>query len=112
MNMTNDLYNLLLIVKLTEQNCKKYRVKLEPKKTKLHCYSKQCNDFLVKHAISTNPTTLNNVKIVATIEVEHVGVVRNIGGNIKISKNQEPIPPVYIAKSTKILKRMLKISPV
>ena len=56
--MSNDIYDLHLLVKMTEQYCRKYRVQLEPKKTKLLAYSNDRNtDLLVKHAVSTSLIT-------------------------------------------------------
>ena len=80
--MSNDINNLLLLVKLTEDYCANYRVKLEPKKTKLLAYSSKSNELLVKLAVSSNMITINNVPVTFTCEAEHVGVVRNTPGNM------------------------------
>ena len=61
--MANDISNLHLLVKLTENYCEKYRVKLEPKKTKLLAYSSKKNELLVKLAVGTNPITINSVPV-------------------------------------------------
>ena len=39
--VSNDIYSLQLLVKLTENYCEKYRVKLEPSKTKLVAFCKK-----------------------------------------------------------------------
>ena len=94
--MSNDINNLLLLVKLTEEYCAKYRVKLEPKKTKLLAFSSNSNELLVKLAVSSNMITINNVPVIFTCEAEHVGVVRNTAGNManivtRISKHKRAL---------------------
>ena len=61
---------------------KKYRVQLEPKKTKLLGYCSKKNEYLVKIGAKSNPIALNNVAVEFTTEAEHVGVVRNTAGNM------------------------------
>ena len=81
--MSNDIYSLFLLVKMTEKYCHQYRVKLEPKKTKLLAYSHNRNtDLIVKHAASTSLININNTPVMFTSEAEHVGVVRHIDGNM------------------------------
>ena len=82
MLISNDIYSLLLLVRLTEEYCQKFRVKLEPKKTKLLGYSNKSTELLVKLAENNNQITINNVKVSFTTEAEHVGVVRNTAGNM------------------------------
>ena len=72
----------MLLVRLTEEYCQKFRVKLEPKKTKLLGFSNKSTELLVKLAESNNLITINNVKVSFTTEAEHVGVVRNTAGNM------------------------------
>ena len=50
--MSNDIFSLQLLVKLTEDYCQKFRVKLEPKKTKLLGYCNKKNEILLKLAAS------------------------------------------------------------
>ena len=80
--VSNDIFSLQLLVKLTEDYCQKFRVKLEPRKTKLLGYCKKKNEILVKLAASSNPIKINNVQVNFTNETEHVGVVRNTAGNM------------------------------
>ena len=92
--LANDINKLLLLVKLTEDYCAKYRVKLEPKKTKLLAFGSKCNELSVKLAVSSNMITINNVPVNFTNEAEHVGVVRNTSGNMahivtRISKHKK-----------------------
>ena len=60
---SNDIHDLFLLVKLTELYCAKYRVKLEPKKTKLLVFSNPSHDLLVKHAINNNQISINNIPV-------------------------------------------------
>ena len=67
---------------LTEEYCKKYRVKLEPKKTKLLAYCTKKSELLVKLAKSCNTIEIKNTPVDFKEEAEHVGVVRNTAGNM------------------------------
>ena len=80
--MSNDLYSLQLLVRLTEEYCLKYRVQLEPKKTKLLGYSSKSSELLMKIKSMTSTITINNVKVGFSKEAEHVGVVRSTDGNM------------------------------
>ena len=82
MLLSNDLYSLQLLVKLTEEYCKKYRVKLEAKKTKLLVYSNKSSELLAKLSTCSTEIFVNNAPVKFTTEAEHVGVVRNTAGNI------------------------------
>ena len=83
MLMSNDIFSLFLLVKMTEKYCHQYRVKLEPKKTKLLAYSHNKNtDLIVKHSASTSLININDTPVMFTSEAEHVGVVRHIDGNM------------------------------
>ena len=82
MLVANNLNDLRLLVTLTERYCSKYRVKLEPAKTKLLAFHNKCHALQVKHAVSTNPILINNVPVKLSQEAEHVGVMRNIQGNL------------------------------
>ena len=92
--ISNDIHNLLLLVKMTEDYCEKYRVKLEPKKTKLLAYSNKSTDLLVKMAARSNMITINHVPVNFTNDAQHVGVVRNTTGNMpnivtRVSKHKK-----------------------
>ena len=77
-----SLYNLQLLVKLTEQYCDKYRVKLEPSKTKLVAFCPPKLKFMVDHAFNSQKIEINNYHVKQVSEVEHVGVLRNTDGNL------------------------------
>ena len=47
------LHSLQMLVTLTEQYCAKFRVKLEPSKTKLLVYHNKEHSFHVDHAVNT-----------------------------------------------------------
>ena len=100
--MSNDLDNLLLLIKLTEIYCQRFRVKLEPKKTKLLCYSNKNCDILARHAMSTTRIAINDVPVLPTNEAEHVGIVRNTAGNMpnidhRITKNKKSLGNILSA---------------
>ena len=82
MLVTPSLYNLQLLLTLTEQYCTKFRVKLEPSKTKLLAYYQDKQAFLVEHAINCHKITINNTPVSLATEVEHVGVLRSTTGNL------------------------------
>ena len=80
--MSNDIYNLKLLVKLTEEYCNKYRVMLEPKKTKLLWFCNRKSEVMLKLAVCSNMITINGVSVTFTSEAEHVGVLRSTEGNM------------------------------
>ena len=82
MRLSNDIYCLRLLVKLTEDYCNNYSVQLDPKKTKLLGYCNKNTELLVKLAPKSNPITINGTPVHFTNEAEHVGVVRNTSGNM------------------------------
>ena len=82
MLLSNSIYSLKLLVKLTEEYCLKYRVKLEPKKTKLLGYCNKKTELLVKLAASSKLITINESAVEFTHEADHVGVLRNTDGNL------------------------------
>ena len=103
MLLSNDIFELMLLVMLTEQYCQKYRVKLEPKKTKLLGFShNKQTELLVKHAASTNLITINSTPVEFTNMAEHVGVVRHTDGNMpniihRVSQHKKAIGSVLSA---------------
>ena len=80
--MSNDIYSLHLLVKLTEEYCQKFRVKLEPKKTKLLGYCTKKSELQVKLAAKSNPIAINDIPVQFTNQADHVGVWRNTAGNM------------------------------
>ena len=79
---SSSLYNLQLLVALTEQYCAKFRVKLEPSKTKLLVYYPPSQSFIVDHAMNSQQITIDNTPVSQVAEAEHVGVLRNTAGNL------------------------------
>ena len=77
-----SLHSLQMLVSLTEQYCSKFRVKLEPTKTKLLAYCGPKQSFIVDHAMNTQQITINNIPVKLVSEAEHVGVLRNTSGNL------------------------------
>ena len=68
MLLSSDIHSLMLLVKLTEEYCLKYRVQLELTKTKLLGYSTKSKDLLVKLSVSSNLITINNTAVQFTTE--------------------------------------------
>ena len=79
---SNSIDSLRLLATLTEKYCEKFNVKLVPSKTKLLGYSAANKDYLLDHAKLINSVTINKVPVNFTDEFEHVGVTRNISGNL------------------------------
>ena len=79
---SNNLDSLALLITLTENYCKKYRVALVPAKTKLLGYANQKQQHLLEIAKLSNPVKINGQPVKFSSEAEHVGVTRNVSGNI------------------------------
>ena len=79
---SSSLYNLQLLVTLTEYYCAKFRVKLEPSKTKLLVYAKPNHVFLTDHALNNHTITINKSPVAVSKEAEHVGILRSPSGNL------------------------------
>ena len=71
-----------LLVTLTETYCNKYRVALVPAKTKLLGYANPKQQHLLEIAKLSNPIKINGQPVKFASEAEHVGVTRNVSGNI------------------------------
>ena len=80
--VSHSLYSLQLLVSLTENYCAKFRVLLEPTKTKLLCYCNPKQTFLVDHSLNSQVITINNSPVSVATEAEHVGVLRSTTGNM------------------------------
>ena len=72
----------LLLTLLTEKYCHKYHVKLVPSKTKLLGFAKPSHQYLVDHAKLVNQISIDNEPVLFSQEVEHVGIIRNVDGNL------------------------------
>ena len=79
---SHSLHSLQMLVSLTEYYCSKFRVQLEPSKTKLLCYSSPKQSFLVDHSLNTQKITINQKEVKLVSEAEHVGVLRSNTGNL------------------------------
>ena len=79
---SNDIDSLRLLVTLTEKYCAKFRVKLVPSKTKLLAYSTESQRHVVEHAELINQISIGGEPVKFVTEAEHVGVIRNIDGNL------------------------------
>ena len=73
-------YNMLLT--LTENYCSKYRVSLVPSKTKLLGFCPPKMRHLLDIAQLSNMIKINDQKVDFGEETEHVGITRNISGNL------------------------------
>ena len=106
MLVANDIYDLQLLVRLTENYWRNYRVKLEPAKTKLIAYSTKPQEVLVKYAEQTNNISIRDVPVKLTSELEHVGVIRNTSGNMphindRIAKHKKALGAVLFTGAAK-----------
>ena len=100
--LSGSLDDLRLLVRLTEKYCAKFRVKLEPGKTKLMVFNKPNNQFVVDHAKLTNSITISGQPIKFATEAEHVGVIRHTTGNLpnivnRIAKHKKVVGSVLSA---------------
>ena len=78
----NTIDDLRLLATITENYCKKYRVTLVPSKTKLLVFSNDDHKLQVDLAKLTNPIKIDNVPVKFCQEAEHVGILRNVTGNL------------------------------
>ena len=73
-----DIFSLKLLVMLTEEYYHKYRVKLEPGKTRLLAYSNKRSELKVKLATAADPISINSVPVHFTQEA----VMRSAAGHL------------------------------
>ena len=81
-HVANTLDDLHLLAILTDSYCRKFKVTLVPSKTKLLVFANPTDKALVDIAKLSNPVKISNVPVEFCAEVEHVGVIRNISGNM------------------------------
>jgi hypothetical protein len=103
---TNDLYDLQLLVKLTENYREKYCVKLEPTKTKLIAYWSKNQEVAGEHAEKIHNVTIRGTKVKLSQQLEHVGVIRNTCGNMpyivdRIAKHKKALGAVLFTGAAK-----------
>ena len=80
---SNSIINLYLLLHLTTQYCKKYRVELVPDKTKLLVFSKNAESAEVEYAKLISPISLNGTEIIFSDQAEHLGILRSVSaGNM------------------------------
>ena len=80
--LSNDIHNIKLLARLTEQYCKEFRVKLVPRKTKLLPIYHQRHIQLVNYAKLTHEVSIGDSHLEFVDEAEHVGVMRSTSGNM------------------------------
>ena len=102
----NDIDSMALLVRLTESYCAKYRVTLVPAKMKLLAFHTESQKQLVHHARAVNQVAIAGQKIEFETEAEHVGVIRNISGNLpnivqRISAHKKALSSVLSAGMAK-----------
>ena len=76
--LSNDIFALYYLLILTLIFCQKYQVELSAEKTVLQVFAPRnydCNAL-------PNPIEVNGSKIPFSSETEHVGIIRNISGNL------------------------------
>ena len=80
---TTSIINLHLLLYLTKQYCKKYRVELVPDKTKLLVFSNHQEGAQVAYAKLISPISLNGQDISFSDQAEHLGILRSVSaGNM------------------------------
>ena len=79
--LSNDIFKLLFLLKLSEEFCKRHKVKLCADKTKLQVFSTKQMKLAVEYAKQNNPITIDGETINFVDSAEHVGMVRSSSGN-------------------------------
>ena len=80
---SNSIINLHLLLHLTTQYCKKYRVELVPDKTKHLVFSRNSESTEVEYAKLISPISLNGHEIAFAEQAEHLGILRSVSaGNM------------------------------
>ena len=79
--VSNDIHKLHLLLKLSQEFCKRYHVTLSPSKTKLQVFYTKDMQTIVDYAVQTNPIHINGKKIDFVTSAEHVGMLRASSGN-------------------------------
>ena len=80
--VSNCLLKLAGLLRLTVEYCKKYHVELVPEKTKLLAFSPSGHRSTLHLEQILHPISLNNHQLTFSSHAEHVGVVRDIDGNM------------------------------
>ena len=75
---SNSIINLHLLLHLTTQYCKKYRVELVADKTKLLVFSNNPEEAQVAYAKLISPITLYGQEIAFSDQAEHLGILRSV----------------------------------
>ena len=103
---SNDIYELQLLCHLAEVYCKRHNVILEPKKTTLVPFARPDQAILVEHAKATNNVTINGVSVPFSNQMDHVGVLRNINGNMahvlhRIAQHKKALASIMFSGTAK-----------
>ena len=78
--LSNDIFSLNYLLKLTSTFCSKYQVELCAEKTYLQRFTpRQCEPLC--HDGQTNPIEINGTRIPFSNSAEHVGILRSSEGN-------------------------------
>ena len=76
--ISNDIYKLLLLLRLSQAFCERHHVKLCAEKTKLQVFATKKMRLVANYAKETNPINIDGEKINFA---EHVGMLRSSSGN-------------------------------
>ena len=80
--LSNNIYFLLYLLRLSQDFCKKYLVNICAEKTKLQVFSTKKTDEVANYSVMTNPISIDGEKIDFVNIAEHVGIVRATSGNL------------------------------
>ena len=81
--VSDDIFNLKLLVRLTLDYCANYRVKLVPSKIKLLPVYHKRHLPLVDYAEIVNSISIDDTDVQFVTQAEHVGVIRSCHGNME-----------------------------
>ena len=80
--VSNDIHNIQNLLDLTLDFCNKYHVKLCVSKTKLQAMATKELATSAEYHKATSPVNIMGEKIPFTPNVEHVGILRSVTGNL------------------------------
>ena len=80
--ISTSIHSLQNLVNLTLEFCKRYHIELVPEKTKLMAFYPASQSINVYYQKLISNIHINNTKIQFTDDAEHVGIIRNISGNL------------------------------
>ena len=80
--LSNDIFSLHGLLRLSLDYCKKNHVNLCPGKTKLQVFSNNATKYQVYYDTIISPIAIDKDEIEFVDETEHVGVIRSTAGNL------------------------------